>query len=126
MSQIQAPRAPTEPELDEGFTKRLELALPAADHTRRRRVIRARIARFVPVLLLIAPVIGWRLILTSPDGVHVTISALAWLTFLLDVGVHVDASLLGYLGLQALPSIAGALLLVLIAAWVLTSPRDTR
>jgi hypothetical protein len=126
MSQTQAPRVRTESELDEGFSRRLELALPGADHTRRRRVVRGRIARFIPFLLLVAPVIGWRLILASPDGVHVTIGALAWVAFLLDVGVHVDASLLRYLGLQALPSIAGALLLFLITAWVLTSPSDTQ
>lgn len=124
MSQTHASQVRAEPALDEDFTQRLELTLPAADQTRRRRAIRHRVIRFIPFLLLIAPVVGWRLMLTSPDGVHVTINALAWLTFLLDVGVHVDASLLTYLGLQALPSIVGGLLLVLIAAWVLTSPRN--
>lgn len=125
MSQTHAPQA-AEPELDETFTQRLELALPAADQTRRRHTFRHRVIRFIPFLLLIAPVIGWRLMLASPDGVHVSINAVAWLTFLLDVGVHVDTSFLSYLGLQALPSIVGGLLLVLIAAWVLTSPRNTQ
>lgn len=125
MSQTQTPQGRAEPKLDDSFTRRLELALPAADHKRKRRIARERIVRFIPFVLLIAPVIGWRLMLTSPDGVHVTITALAWVTFLLDVGVHVDASLLRYLDLQALPSIVGGLLLIVIAAWVLTSPRDT-
>lgn len=124
MSQAPAPEAHTEPELDETFTQRLERTLPAADETKRRRAIRQRVIRIIPFLLLIAPVVGWRLILTTPDGVHVTINALAWLTFLLDVGVHLDASLLNYLGLQALPSIVGGLLLALIAVWVLSAPRD--
>lgn len=124
MSQTHASQVRAEPELDEAFTRKLELALPAADQRRKRRLVRERLVRLVPILLLIAPVIGWRLMLASPDGVHVSINALAWLTFLLDVGVHVDASLLSYLGLQALPSIVGGLLMIVIAAWVLTSPRD--
>jgi hypothetical protein len=51
------------------------------------------------------------------------INGLAWLTFLLDVGVQVDSAVLSYLGLQALPTIAGVLLFVLVSVSLLSRPR---
>lgn len=118
------PEIEVEPELDASFTRRLELALPEADQRRRRRVVRHRLTRLALALVLIAPLAAWRLMLTTPDGVHVAINALAWLTFILDVGVHVDTSVLSYLGLQVLPSVVGGLLLVMIAVWLLFAPRE--
>jgi hypothetical protein len=59
----------------------------------------------------------------SPSSAHVAIDALAWLTFVLDVAVHVDNSILTYLGLKVLPTIVGVLLLVLITGWLLSAPR---
>lgn len=124
MSQANLHETREEARLDDAFTRRLALALPAADQRRRRRAVRHRLARLIPALLLVAPIAGWRLMLTSPDGVHASINALAWLTFVLDVGVHVDGTLLTFLDLQTLPSIVGGLLLVVIAAWVLSAPRE--
>ncbi len=124
MNAASTPRAQGEPELDEEFTRRLELALPAADQSRRRRATRHRLARIAFGLVLVAPLAAWRLMLTSPDGVHVAINALAWITFILDVGVHVDSALLSFLGLQMLPSIVGGLLLGMIALWLLSVPRE--
>jgi hypothetical protein len=59
----------------------------------------------------------------SSSSAHVAIDTLAWITFLLDVGVHVDSSILAYLGLTLLPTIVGVLLLLLITGWLLSSPR---
>jgi hypothetical protein len=74
------------------------------------------------VLLLAAPIVGWQLTLAFPDGFHVAITALAWLAFILDVGVHLDTSFLSYLGLQAIPAIVGLLLLAMVTAWLLATP----
>lgn len=112
------------PVLDPDFTHRLESALPSADLDRRRRSRLRRARALLPVLLVLIPIVGWRLMLTTPDGVHVSIAALAWLTFILDVGMHVDSALLSYLGLQALPAIVGILLFVLITGWLLTAPPE--
>jgi hypothetical protein len=71
------------------------------------------------VLLLAAPILGWQLTLAFPDGFHIAITALAWLAFVLDVGVHLDTSFLSYLGLQAIPAIVGLLLLAMVTAWLL-------
>jgi hypothetical protein len=109
--------------LGSDFMQRLEESLRSADHLRRRRRMLQRVRSLLPALLLIGPIVAWRLMLVSPDGVHVSITALAWVTFLLDVGVHVDSALLSYLGLSLLPVVVGVLLLTLITAWLLSSPR---
>jgi hypothetical protein len=84
------------PALPADFAERLEQALDRADRRRRKRAWYRRSASLLPVLLLIGPIIAWRLMSASPDGVHVGIAALAWVTFLLDVGVHLDTSVLTY------------------------------
>jgi hypothetical protein len=57
--------------------------------------------------------------LASPGGVHVYVNVLAWLTFILDVGVHVDTVVLAYLGFQALPTIVGFVLFILLTVTLL-------
>jgi hypothetical protein len=109
----------SEPRLAPDFTARLEEALAGADRDRRRRALLQRVRAFLPLVLLVGPIVGWRLMLASPDGVHVGIDTLAWITAVLDVGVHIDASVLSYLGLQALPSIVGFLLFVLVTLTLL-------
>lgn len=101
------------------FADRLEVLLQSADQERRRRLTIRRAKRVVGVLLLLGPIVAWRLMLATPDGVHVGIAALAWIAFVLDVGVHVDTVFLAYLHLQALPSLVGLLLLVLVVGWLL-------
>lgn len=108
-----------EPELAQDFADRLELSLPAADEIRRRNRILNRLGVLLPAILLIGPIVGWRLMLASPDGVHIGIDALTWISFLLDVGLRVDTSLLSYLGLQVLPSIVGALIFALVTVTLL-------
>jgi hypothetical protein len=108
--------------LGSDFGWRLESALRAADHERRRRTFMRRVRSLLLVLLLAAPILGWQLTLAFPDGFHVTITALAWLAFILDVGVHLDRSFLSYLGLQAMPAIVGLLLLAMVTAWLLGTP----
>lgn len=120
---------PIRPDRDEftlpaDFADRLERSLRSADHERRRRTWYRRARALLPIILLVGPIIGWRLMLASPDGVHVGIAALAWTTFAVDVGVHVDTALLSYLGLSQLPTVVGAVLLVLLTGWLLTSPGD--
>jgi hypothetical protein len=110
--------------LDAAFDLRLEQALRAADTARRRRHVQRRVQRLLPLILLIGPIVAWRLIVVSPGTVHVAIGALASLTFLLDVGVHVDTSVLSFLGLQALPTIVGGLLLVLVAVTLLSGSEE--
>lgn len=105
------------------FAQRLESVLPAADRDRRRREWIRRARSILPLILLVGPILGWRLMLSSPDGVHAGIDAVAWLTFVLDVGVHLDTSLLSYLGLQTLPSIVGGLIFVVLGAWLLSDLR---
>lgn len=113
-----------EVELPADFAQRLESSLQAADRERRRRQVMARLAVALPVVLLIGPLIAWRLMLASPDGVRVMIESLAWLAFLLDVGVHIDSAVLTYVNLQAVPSIVGVALAVLLAAQLLWYPRN--
>jgi len=112
--------AQREPELRTDFSQRLEVALQRADQQRRWRTLVRRAQPLLPIILLVSPIVGWRLMLTSPDGLHVTVAALAWVTSLLAVGVHVDTVVLSYLGLQALPSVVGCLLLAVITAWLLS------
>jgi hypothetical protein len=106
------------------FAARLEDALTRADRDRRRMLWLRRLRAALPVVLLIGPVIGWRLILVSPDGVHIGVDTLAWITAILDVGVHLDSTILSYLGLQALPSIVGFLLFVLVTVTLLGSGKE--
>jgi hypothetical protein len=97
------------------FSQRLEAFLAEADTERRRVLWVQRIRRLLPAVLLVGPLLGWRLMVTTGTGSHVVVHALAWLTFLLDVGVHIDTAVLSYLGLRALPSVVGCLLFVLLA-----------
>jgi hypothetical protein len=106
------------------FTSRLEQALARADRERRRVIWLRRLRAALPIVLLIGPIVGWRLILVSPDGVHVGVATLAWVTAILDVGVHLDTSILSYLGLQALPSIVGFLLFILVTVTLLGSGKE--
>lgn len=110
--------------LPSDFADRLERSLAAADDERRKRTWIARFRRALPVVLLIGPLIAWRLTLSTPDGVHIVISALAWISFVLDLGVHIDTSVLSYLGLVELPSILGILLTVTLAVSLLWESKD--
>lgn len=114
-----------EPSLGEDFTKRLELSLDRADHRRRIHQIASRARRYLLVGLLVAPIVAWRLMIASPGGLHTGIDALTWLAFVIDVGVHMDTQILAYLHMQALPTVAGALLLILVPGSLLLdhSPR---
>jgi hypothetical protein len=76
-------------------------------------------------VLLIGPLLAWRLTLSTPDGVHVVISALAWTTFILDLGVHIDTSVLSFLGLSQLPSVVGGLLMLVLTATLLWESRES-
>lgn len=102
------------------FADRLEDALAGADRTRRKRAWSRRLVSLLPIVLLIGPVVGWRLTDSTGGGVHVVIAALAWVTFLLDVGVHVDTSILSYLGLAQLPTIVGVVILAVLTFWLLS------
>jgi hypothetical protein len=110
--------------LADDFSDRLEGFLRDADSGRRRRLWYRRLRSVLPVVLLVGPLVGWRLMYASPDGVHASIDALAWVTFLLDVGIHVDTALLTYLDLSLLPTIVGGLLLLAVTATVLRNPRS--
>jgi hypothetical protein len=112
--------------LSADFEQRLEASLAVADRERRRRQWYGRGRRILAVVLLIGPVVAWRLTLVAPGGLHAVVEALAWLTFLLDVGVHVDNSALTYLGLQGLPTIVGALLFGLLALTFLGSSKGRK
>jgi hypothetical protein len=106
------------------FAQKLEESLLAADEARWKRVVLRWVRAALPILMLTAPIIGWRLTFFSPNGVHVAINALAWLTFLLNIGVHIDAALLAYLNMGAMPSIVGLLLFVMVTASLLGGPRS--
>lgn len=105
--------------LTSDFTERLEHSLRAADRDRRRRDIVRRLRVGLPALLLVGPLVWWRITSAGADGAQAAIHAITWLTFLLDVGVHVDSAILSYLNLQFLPSAVGLLLLVVITGWLL-------
>jgi uncharacterized Tic20 family protein len=111
-------------ELPADFAQRLEASLRDADRGRHRRHLIDRLRYVLPLVLLIGPLIAWRLMLVSPSGAHMMIDTLAWLTFILDVGVHVDSAVLAYGNLQAIPSIVGVTLAVLLATRLLWYPRD--
>ena len=111
-------------ELPADFAQRLEASLRDADRERRRLHLVDRLRFVLPLVLLIGPLVAWRLMQVSASGAHVMIDSLAWLAFILDVGVHVDSAVLAYVRLQAVPSIVGAALGVLLAVRLLWYPRD--
>ncbi len=111
-------------ELPADFAQRLEASLRDADRERRRLHVVDRLRFVLPLILLIGPLVAWRLMQVSASGAHVMIDSLAWLAFILDVGVHLDSAVLTYGGLQAVPSIVGVALGVLVAARLLWYPRD--
>jgi len=101
------------------FANRLEDALHRADRARARQpwVARGRVVLFA--LILAVPVIFWRLGGATHDGLGAAINALAWIAFLVDAGVHVDTSILSYLGLKALPVVVGIVIFGLVTATLL-------
>lgn len=111
-------------ELTGDFAQRLETSLRAADRYRRRRHLFDRLRLVLPAVLLVGPLVAWRLMQASPNGVHVVIDTVAWLAFYLDVGVHIDSALLAYGSLQAVPSVVGVALGILLAARLLWYRRD--
>ena len=115
---------PLDVRLPSDFMQRLETSLASADAERRKRAWLRAARRSVPLLALAAPILAWFLMLASPGGIHAAIGGLAWLAFCLDVGVRADSDLLSYLGLQMLPAIVGALLLVLATCYLLTAPTE--
>jgi len=120
------PRSAQRPRLSANFDRRLEASLADADRERLRRLWYARGRRALAVVLLTGPILAWRLFVFFPGSVHVVVGALAWLTFLLDVGVHVDTTALTFLGLQGLPTVVGALLFALLALTFLGSDKDRK
>jgi hypothetical protein len=116
------PSTPDVESLPADFADRLEESLRAADRERARRHRFLRLRRLLPLGLLIGPVIAWHVFLAGPGGTHTYVDLLAWLTFFLDVGVHGDSAVLSYLGLQALPTIVGFLLLLLLTVTLLGGP----
>lgn len=102
------------------FFDQLSASLDGADRARRRRQWTLRVRRPLPLILLVGPVLGWRLLQVSPESGHLAIASLAWLAFLLDVAVHMDTLLLSYLGLGWLPTTVGVLLFLLVAVTILT------
>jgi hypothetical protein len=112
-------RSRKQPELAADFSARLEGSLSLADDERRRRRRSTKLAALVPILLLIGPVVLWKLTSATTGGEHVAVDALVSLTLVLDAGLQVDTAVLTYLHLQALPFIVGAVLLFLTGAWLL-------
>jgi hypothetical protein len=109
----------TQSSLGADFTDRLEGSLDVADIERRRRERMARLVAALPVLLLVGPVVMWKLTSATPGGEHVAVDALVSLTLVLDAGIHVNTAVLSYLHLEALPFVVGALLLTLSALWLM-------
>ncbi|HZU12722.1 MAG TPA: hypothetical protein VFB58_07765 [Chloroflexota bacterium] len=101
------------------FARRIERSLNGADTARRWHQWKERARLALPVVLLAGPVIGWHLLQHTPGSGHMAVAALATVAFILDVGVHLDTSLLSSLGLADLPTVVGLLLLVMVAASVL-------
>ncbi|MGH2447775.1 MAG: hypothetical protein ACRDFS_04130 [Chloroflexota bacterium] len=126
IQKLDPPEIHDNPNLTSDFTGRLERSLPKADRRRSRRLWLQRIQLALPALFLVGPIVWWRITARGPDGALAAVHALAGLTFLLDVAVHVDAAVLTYLGLQLLPSVVGLLLLALITGWLLFAREDPR
>lgn len=120
------PSGQTQPHLDADFTSRLAASLTKADHERQRFAIARRARYILPYLLLAGPVLAWRLTVYAPVSTHMVIDSLGWLTFLLDVGMHMDTALLSYLNLQIVPMVVGLLLLVVVSGWLLTEPEKKK
>jgi len=112
------------PALHDDFLERVEASLAHAEQERRRHNALERVSGYLPLVLLIGPLVAWRLMFVSGDSTHVLIDSLAWLTFVLDVGVHLNTGVLAYLNLQALPTVVGLLLLVLVSCGLLTEKVD--
>lgn len=108
------------PGLHDDFLERLEASLEHAEQERRRHNALERARPLLPLGLPVGSLVAWKLLFVSGASAHVVISALAWLTFVLDVGVHLNTGVLAYLNLQALPSVVGLLLLVLVTVGLLT------
>jgi|SRR5579884_1370242 len=111
-------------QLGADFTQRLRGSLESADRRRRRRAVVARLRLALPAVLLVGPVLAWHLMNIAPGSFAIVVGLLAQWMLVLNVGVHVDTSLLRYLGLQALPSVVGVLLLIVITGWLLAGPRN--
>lgn len=107
------------PELNPDFVDRLASSLDKADRYRRRHLLVKRGRSVLLAILLLGPLVAWHLTYTSPQGAHVVVDVLAWLALFLDVGVHLDTSLLAFLGLQALPAVVGVLLFLLVTVTLL-------
>lgn len=120
------PRSPTPvPSLRPDFAEQLEARLAEADRARARHARRSLLGRIGLLVLLIGPLLSWRLTAAGSGDRHLAVDALAWLTFLLNVGTRVNAQMLRYLHLQSLPTIAGVAVLVLVTAGLLwTSTGD--
>jgi|SRR5579875_3171271 len=116
----------TGPQLGAEFTQRLRLSLDSADRLRRRRTLLTRLRVALPAVLLVGPVLAWHLMRVAPGSFDVVVALLAQWLLVLNVGVQVDGSILHYLGLQALPSVVGVLLLIVITAWLLAGHRDEK
>lgn len=101
------------------FAGRVERSLHEADAARRKRAWSARLRVALPILLLAGPILAWHLLQHSAGSAHVAIAALSGVTFALNLGVHLDTSLLTSLGLSDLPTVVGLLLLVMVAFSVL-------
>lgn len=124
--EIESTQDGTDAPLDADFSSRLARALPAADSRRRRRAFRVRLASLAPALLLVGPLVAWKLTLATPGGTHIVVGALVSLTFALNVAVHVDTAVLSYLHLQVVPTVAGVLVLLLTGLHLLLPPEPPR
>ena len=107
------------PELGADFSARLENSLSIADVERRRRQWATRLASAIPILLLVGPLVLWKLTAATPGGEHAAVDALVSLTLVLDAGLHINSAVLSYLHLEALPFVVGTVLLLLAGTWLL-------
>lgn len=112
------PRSAPRP-LPSDFAEVLESRLPSADRARKRQVLRAWLGRLMLLILLVGPLLSWRLTMTGSGDRHLTVHTLSWITFLLNVGTRVNGQILTSLHLQSLPTIAGVVLLLVVATGLL-------
>jgi len=119
------PTLAEDPKLNPEFANRLEQSLERADQTLARRQWLGRIRTAAFVLILVTPILFWNLGGATHDGLGTSINLVAWLAFLLDVGVHINSGLLAYLGLRALPIAVGALIFVLVTVTLLGKSEET-